>query len=78
MRMPKLAGAFTIAMLTAASLHLSVKPAHADTRSFCAQLASIELHIMNSMAPSFAKELAISAIYGTKKAAGCERVTEAQ
>lgn len=79
MRMPKLAGAFTIAMLTAASLHLSVQPAAAaDEKSVCAQLAAVELHIMNSMAPSFAKELAIAAIYGTKRAAGCERVTEAQ
>ena len=77
MRMPKLAGAFTIAMLTAASLHISVKPAAADTRSFCANLAAIELHIWNSSAPDFAKEIAIAAIYSTKKAAGCDRVTEA-
>ena len=77
MRMPKLAGAFTIAMLTAAALHLSVKPAAADTADVCAKIAAVELHIMNSMAPSFAKEIAIAAIYGTKKAAGCERVTEA-
>ena len=71
MRMPKLASAFTIAMLTAAALHLSVKPASADTNSFCAQLAAIQINIENSMAPGFAKDLAIAAIYGTKRAAAC-------
>jgi hypothetical protein len=72
MRMPKLAGAFTIAMLTAASLHLSVQPAHAsDSKSFCAMLAAIEINIESSMAPGFAKDLAISAIYGSKRAASC-------
>ena len=76
MRMPKLASAFTIAMLTAAALHISVKPAAADTRSFCASLAAIELSIWNSDAPDFAKEIAIAAIYSTKKAAGCDRITE--
>lgn len=71
MRMPKLAGAFTIAMMTAAALHVSVKPASADTLSFCAQLAAIQINIENSMAPSLAKDLAIAAIYGTKRAALC-------
>jgi hypothetical protein len=75
--MPNLAGAIVIAFLTASALHLSVQPAAADTKSFCAHLAAVELNIMSTMAPSFAKELAIAAIYGTKKAAGCERVTEA-
>jgi hypothetical protein len=72
MRMPKLAGAFTIALLTAASLHLSVQPAAAeDQKSFCAMLAAIEINIEASMAPGFAKDLAISAIYGSKRAAAC-------
>jgi hypothetical protein len=69
--MPKLTGAFTIAMLTAASLHLSVKPASADTGSFCQMLAAIQINIESSMAPGFAKDLAISAIYGSKRAAAC-------
>jgi hypothetical protein len=71
MRMPNLTGAFLIAMLTAASLHLSVKPAAADTSNFCAHLMAVQMNIENSMAPGFAKELAIAAIYGTKKAAAC-------
>ena len=71
MRMPKLAGALVIAMLTAASLHLSVQPASADDGSFCARLEAIRINIEASMAPSFAKELAIAAIFGTKKAAAC-------
>ena len=77
MRMPKLAGAFTIAMLTAAALHLSVKPAAADTRAdFCTHLNVVEMSILSSDAPDFAKEIAIAAIYGTKKAAGCDRLSE--
>jgi hypothetical protein len=71
MRMPNLAGAVIIAFLTASSLHLSVQPASADDGSFCARLAAIEINIQSSMAPSFAKDLAIAAIYGTKKAAAC-------
>ena len=71
MRMPNLAGAVIIAFLTAASLHLSVQPAAADDGSFCARLAAIEINIQDSMAPGFAKDLAIAAIYGTKKAAAC-------
>lgn len=68
--------AFATAMFIAASLHLSVKPASADTKSFCAHLAAVELNIANSGAPDFAKSIAIAAIYSTKKAAGCEQVTE--
>lgn len=71
MRMPNLAGAFMIAMLTAASLHLSVQPAAADDGSFCARLEAIRINIEASEAPGFAKDLAIAAIYGTKKAAAC-------
>jgi hypothetical protein len=71
MRMQKFAGAFVIAMLTAASLHLSVQPASADDGSFCARLAAIEINIQDSMAPGWAKDLAIAAIYGSKKAAAC-------
>jgi hypothetical protein len=71
MRMPNLTGAFLIAMLTAGALHASVKPASADTVSFCAMLAAIEINIQNSMAPGFAKDLAIDALYGTKRAAAC-------
>ena len=74
MRMPKLAGALVIAMMVAASLHLSAKPASADPRSFCAHLTAVELAILNSGAPDFAKEIAIAAIYGTKKAADCDRI----
>ena len=71
MRMPNLAGAVIIAFLTASALHLSVQPASADDGSFCARLAAIEINIQESMAPGFAKDLAIAAIYGTKKAAAC-------
>jgi hypothetical protein len=71
MRMQKFAGALVIAMLTAASLHLSVQPASADDGSFCARLAAIEINIQDSMAPGWAKDLAIAAIYGSKKAAAC-------
>lgn len=71
MRMPNLAGAVIIAFLTASALHLSVQPASADDGSFCARLAAIEISIQDSMAPGFAKDLAIAAIYGTKKAAAC-------
>jgi hypothetical protein len=72
MRMPKLTGAFTIALLTAASLHLSVKPAAAESSiSFCAMLAAVQINIESSMAPGFAKDLAIAAIYGSKRAAAC-------
>ena len=71
MRMNKLGGAFVFAMMVAASLHVSAKPAAADASSFCAHLAAVAINIQNSMAPSFAKELAIAAIYGTKKAAAC-------
>ena len=77
MRMPKLTGAFLLAMLTAGALHLSVQPAAAnDQKSFCAHLAAVELNIANSGAPDFAKSIAIAAIYSTKKAAGCEQVTD--
>jgi hypothetical protein len=69
--MPNLAGAIVIAFLTAASLHVSVKPAAADTSNFCAHLAAVQMNIEASMAPGFAKDLAIAAIYGTKKAAFC-------
>ena len=79
MRIPNLAGAITIAFLTAASLHVSVKPADAnDARSVCAMLAAIEMNILNSGAPDFAKEIAINAIYSTKRAVGCERLSEAE
>jgi hypothetical protein len=79
MRMPNLTGAFLIALLTAGALHLSVQPAAAstgDAKSFCAHLAAVELSIASSGAPDFAKSIAIAAIYGTKKAAGCEQLTE--
>ena len=46
-------------------------PRRLTRHSFCAHLAAVEMNIEASMAPSFAKELAIAAIYGTKKAAGC-------
>jgi hypothetical protein len=71
MRMPNLAGAVIIAFLTASALHLSVQPAAADDGSFCTRLAQIEANIEATMAPGFAKDLAIAAIYGTKKAAYC-------
>jgi hypothetical protein len=72
MRMPKLTGAFMIALLTAASLHVSVRPAAAnDGSGFCATLAAIQINIESSMAPGFAKDLAISAIWGSKRAAAC-------
>ena len=74
MRMPKLAGALVIAMMVAASLHLSAKPASADTKSICAKIAAAELKIMDSKLPDFVKQLAIDALYETKKAAGCESV----
>lgn len=72
MRKSKLTGAFVIASMVAASLHVSAQPAAAaDTGSFCAQLMAIQINIENSMAPGFAKDLAIAAIYSTKKAAAC-------
>ena len=71
MRMPKLAGAFVIAMLTAASLHLSARPASADTISFCALLEAVRINIENSLAPGEAKDLALAAIYSGKRAAAC-------
>ena len=67
----KLTRAFAIAMFIAASLHVSVKPASADGMSFCAILAAVQINIENSMAPGFAKDLAISAIYSSKRAAAC-------
>jgi hypothetical protein len=69
--MSKLTHAFVIASLTAASLHLSAKPAAADGMSFCALLEAVRINIENSMAPSFAKETAIAAIYSGKRAAAC-------
>ena len=64
--------AFAIAMFIAASLHVSVTPASAhDSKSFCAMLEAVRINIESSMAPSFAKDLAISAIYGSKRAAMC-------
>ena len=71
MRMNKLAGAVVIAMIAAASLHVSAKPAAADANSFCAMLAAVQINIEASMAPSIAKDLAIAAIYSGKKAALC-------
>jgi hypothetical protein len=72
MRKSKLTSAFVIATMVAASLHLSAKPAAAaDSGSFCAQLAAIQINIESSMAPGLAKDLAIAAIYGTKRAALC-------
>ncbi len=71
MRKSRLAGALVIASMVAASLVVSAKPVSADTASFCAHLAAVAINIQNSMAPSFAKDLAIAAIYGTKKAAAC-------
>ena len=71
MRMNKLTSAVVIAVVAATSLHVSAKPASADAASFCAHLAAVAMNIENSMAPSFAKEIAIAAIYGTKKAAQC-------
>ena len=71
MRINKLAGAVVIAMIAAASLHVSAKPAAADANSFCAMLAAVQINIENSMAPGFAKDLAIAAIYNGKKAAAC-------
>ena len=71
MRINKLAGAFVIALMVAASLHVSAKPAAADANSFCAMLAAVQINIESSMAPGFAKDLAIAAIYGSKRAAAC-------
>ena len=71
MRKSRLAGALVIASMVAASLVVSAKPVSADTASFCAHLAAVAINIQNSMAPSFAKNLAMAAIYGTKKAAAC-------
>jgi hypothetical protein len=72
MRIPRrFAGALVIAGMVAASLHVTAKPASADAVSFCALLAATAINIENSMAPSFAKDLAIAAIYGSKRAAAC-------
>jgi len=71
MRMSKFVHAFVIAAVMAASLHLSAKPAAADGISFCALLEAVRINIENSMAPGAAKDLAISAIYSSKRAAAC-------
>jgi hypothetical protein len=72
MRIPRrFASALVIASMVAASLHATAKPASADTVSFCAILAAIAINIENSMAPSLAKDLAIAAIYNSKRAAEC-------
>ena len=72
MRIPRrFAGALVIAAMVAASLHVTATPAAADTRSVCAALEAIRINIENSMAPDFAKDLAIAAIYGSKRAAAC-------
>ena len=67
----KLTRAFAIALFVAGSMHVSAKPASADAMSFCALLAAVQINIENSMAPGFAKDLAISAIYSSKRAAAC-------
>lgn len=75
MRMHKLTSAFLIAMLTAGALHVSVQPAAAsehDDKSLCAKIAAAEMKIENKSWPEIAKELAIIALYASKKAAGCE------
>jgi hypothetical protein len=64
-------GALVIAVMAAASLHLTAKPASADTISMCAQLQAIIINIENSSAPEDAKFLAIEAVRGAKRFAGC-------
>ena len=72
MRMPRrFAGALVIAVLAAASLHLTAKPASADAISACAQLEAIIINIQNSNAPDEAKAVAIEAVRGAKRFAGC-------
>lgn len=72
MRMPRrFAGALVIAVMAAASLHFTATPASADTISVCAQLEAIIINIQNSTAPEDAKLLAIEAVRGAKRFAGC-------
>lgn len=71
MGMRRLSGSFVIALIAAASLHVSAQPAAADTMSVCAQLAAIEINIQASSAPQDAKDLAIAAVRGAKRFAGC-------
>jgi hypothetical protein len=72
MRKSRFVSALVIATVAAGSLLATPKAASADEVSFCARLEAIRINIESSMAPSFAKELAIAAIYGTKKAAACQ------
>ncbi len=71
MRMPRFAASFVSAAAVAATLHVSAQPASADPASICAQLAAIEINIQSSSAPQEAKDLAIAAVRGAKRFAGC-------
>jgi hypothetical protein len=71
MRKPRFVSALVIATVAAGSLLATPQTASADTKSVCAMLEAIKINIESSMAPSFAKDLAISAIYGSKRAAAC-------
>ena len=71
MRLPNLAGAFVIAMMVAASLHVTAKPAAADTTSICATLSAAEIRVAGSRLSAYAKALALAAITSAKQTAGC-------
>lgn len=71
MQIRRFTGAFVVAAMTAVALHFSAQPANADTMSVCAQLEAIKINIEASSAPQEAKDLAIAAISGAKRFAGC-------
>lgn len=71
MTMRRLTASFMTALMVAVSLHVTAQPVAADTMSVCAQLAAIEINIQSSGASQEAKDLAIAAVRGAKRFAGC-------
>jgi hypothetical protein len=71
MQIRRFTGALVIAVLAAASLHLTAQPASADIKSACAQLQAIIINIQSSSAPDDAKAVAIAAVSSAKRFIGC-------
>ena len=71
MQIRRFTSALVIAVIAAASLHISAQPAKADAASVCAQLTMIIMNIEGSSAPQEAKDIAIAAVSSAKRFAGC-------
>lgn len=71
MQIRRFTSALVIALIAAASLHVTAQPASADLKSACAQLAAIIINIESSGAPDEAKAIAIEAVSGAKRFIGC-------